>query len=519
MIHAEKRCSIIACPHFSISIRQRSKRQSAVAGAAYQSGEKLFSEYDCKTKNYNYKAQEVVAKGILLPPNAPPEYADRQTLWNAAEKAEGQWNSQLARGIIMALPRELPKTECEFLIRDYCREQFVSRGMIADFAIHDKGDGNPHAHILLTMRAMDENGKWLPKAHKVYDLDENGERIRLSSGEWKSHKEDTVDWNDRKNAEVWRTEWANVVNRYFEKNDIPERLDLRSFERQGKEALPTVHLGPAVAHMEAKGVLTEIGDYNRKVKAHNDKLASLRKLLADLCKWLKTVTEKIAVLTQQEASSPTIMDFINAYFDMRKNQRLDWNKYAKQKGSVVDLKQRSKIFNWLQETGITTMEDFKAMMESRQPIIDEIKTNEKRIKRIDMSIGYIDTSVRLQPIADKSKRGFKGKREKYAETHTDELAEYHKAIRYLKANSITTEDREKLATEAQILKKENKTLNAQLQSANMDSEIIRQIRYCVDAVLHEAEIPKKKESTLDMLKADRPPAPQKRIHKKDELSM
>ena len=120
-----------------------------------------------KTKNYSYKSGEVLAKGILLPPNAPPEYADRQALWNAAEKVEGQWNAQLARGIIMALPIELPKNEYEALIRDYCREQFVSRGMIADFAIHDKGDGNPHAHILLTMRAMNENGKWLPKARKV----------------------------------------------------------------------------------------------------------------------------------------------------------------------------------------------------------------------------------------------------------------------------------------------------------------------------------------------------------------
>ena len=83
---------------------------------------------------------------------------------------------------------------------DYCREFFVSKGMIADFAIHDKGDGNPHAHILLTMRAMDETGKWLPKSRKVYDLDENGERIRLASGRWKSHKEDTVDWNDQKYA-------------------------------------------------------------------------------------------------------------------------------------------------------------------------------------------------------------------------------------------------------------------------------------------------------------------------------
>ena len=119
------------------------------------------------------------------------------------------------------------------LIRDYCREFFVSKGMIADFAIHDKGNGNPHAHILLTMRAMDENGKWLPKSRKVYDLDENGERIRLPSGSWKSHKEDTVDWNDQKYGEIWRQGWAATANRYLEANGRPERLDLRSYERQG----------------------------------------------------------------------------------------------------------------------------------------------------------------------------------------------------------------------------------------------------------------------------------------------
>ena len=136
----------------------------------------------------------------MLPPHAPPEYADRNTLWNAAEAVEKQWNSQLARRIVLAIPREIPPEQHADLIRDYCREFFVSKGMIADFAIHDKGDGNPHAHILLTMRAMDENGKWLPKSRKVYDLDENGERIRLPSGNWKSHKEDTVDWNTRSTA-------------------------------------------------------------------------------------------------------------------------------------------------------------------------------------------------------------------------------------------------------------------------------------------------------------------------------
>ena len=119
------------------------------------------------------------------------------------------------------------------MIKEFCQEQFVAKGMIADFAIHDKGDGNPHAHILLTLRAMDEHGRWLPKARKVYDLDENGERIRLPSGNWKCHKENTVDWNDQKYAEVWRHSWETITNRYLEAAGRPERVDLRSFERQG----------------------------------------------------------------------------------------------------------------------------------------------------------------------------------------------------------------------------------------------------------------------------------------------
>jgi len=456
-----------------------------------------------------------MSKGILLPPNAPPAYADRQTLWNAVEKAEGQWNSQLARGIIVALPRELPKIEYEQLIRDYCREQFVSRGMVADFAIHDKGDGNPHAHILLTMRALDENGKWLPKARKVYDLNELGERIVLPGGSFKSHKVDTVDWNDKKYAEVWRTEWANTVNRYFEKNRIPERLDLRSFERQGKNDLPTVHLGAAVAHMEQKGIATEIGDYNRQVKEHNSRRGSLKRQFAELTAWLKNVIEKIAALTEKETQPPTIMDFVNTYFDLRKDQRFDWNRYAQQKGTVVDLKQRARIFNWMQETGIRTLEDFNSMLS----IIDKVKDNEKKIRHLETGIRYLDTAERLKPIADKSKTGFKLVREKYAETHRDELAEYNKAIRYLKANKLAPADRERLTAEAQALRKENKKLNAKLQAANMDSEIIRQIRFCVDTVLHEVELPEKKESVLAKLHAYETQTPQKKNPSRDEPSL
>lgn len=154
-------------PHLEIRIVQRSKGSSAVAGAAYQAGEKLFSEYDQKMKNYLYK-KEVVYTEVMLPTNAPPGYADRATLWNAAEEVEKQWNSQLARRFVVALPRETPTEMYPQMMQEYCREHFVSKGMCCDFAIHDPDPPghNPHCHIMLTMRAIDENGKWLPKSRK-----------------------------------------------------------------------------------------------------------------------------------------------------------------------------------------------------------------------------------------------------------------------------------------------------------------------------------------------------------------
>ena len=255
----------IPCPHFQITITQRSKGQSAVAGAAYQSGEKLFSEYDQKTKNYSGK-RGILYTEIMLPSHAPPEYANRETLWNSVEAAEKQWNAQLARRFVLALPKEVPPEQYPQMVRDYCEKHFVSKGMIADFAIHDPAPPghNVHCHVMLTLRAMDEQGKWLPKSRKVYDLDENGERIRLPSGNWKSHKEDTVDWNDQKYAEIWRQGWADMVNRYLEAADRPERLDLRSYERQGLDVIPTVHMGPAVVQMERRGIQTNIGNLNRE---------------------------------------------------------------------------------------------------------------------------------------------------------------------------------------------------------------------------------------------------------------
>lgn len=352
------------CPHLDIRIIQRSSRQSAVASAAYQSGDRLFSEYDQKQKYYSHK-NEIVHTEILLPPHAPPEYADRSTLWNAAEAAEKQWNSQLARRIVLAIPRELSPSQYAGLLRDYCREFFVSKGMIADFAIHDKGDGNPHAHILLTMRALDENGKWLPKSRKAYDLDGNGERIRLASGRWKSHKEDTVDWNDQSKAELWRQGWADTANRYLEAAGRTERLDLRSYARQEIDRIPTVHMGAAVSYMEKKGIQTGIGNLNRDIQAANRFMQSIRQTIRNLKGWLSNMKMKKAALMEVlgQAKEPTLPELLSRYIALRQEERTGWTAKGQLKGTVSDFNRVMAAIEFLQKKKISTVESLDAHLD------------------------------------------------------------------------------------------------------------------------------------------------------------
>lgn len=188
---------------------------------------------------------------------APPDFADRPTLWNSVEKIGKSKNSQLAREIEIALPVELDREQQIQLVREYVKENFVSVRMCTDFAIHDKQDGNPHAHIMLTMCPLEQSGEWGAKSKKEYLLDKDGQRIKLKKGTFKSRRVDTVDWNNQEKAEVWRQAWADIANRYLATQDRPERIDHRSYKRQGIEQIPTVHMGVAATKMERRGVVTD----------------------------------------------------------------------------------------------------------------------------------------------------------------------------------------------------------------------------------------------------------------------
>ena len=524
----------MANPHFEIKITKRSKRQSAVAGAAYQSGENLFSEYDQKHKDYR-KKEGVVYTEIMLPSHAPPEYADRNTLWNAAEAIEKQWNSQLARRFVLAIPRELPRSQYADLIRDYCREFFVSKGMIADFAIHDKGDGNPHAHILLTMRAMDEQGKWLPKSRKVYDLDENGERIRLASGRWKSHKEDTVDWNDQKYCEIWRHEWEVIQNRYLEANDRPERVDLRSYARQGLDIVPTVHEGAAVRQMEKRGIQTNIGNLNREIRAANNLMKSIRQLIQNLKGWITELGEKRKeLLAQKAAEEATLLpNLLMKYMEIRKEERKDWTRAGQNRGTSQDLKAVSEALSYLRQKGLSTVEDLEAFLESSGKSAadyrNQMKPKEARSKVIDGILASRTDCKECKPVYEKyQKIFFKKTKEKFKQEHP-EVARYEKAAAYLAKHPDDKDSTQKeLQQEQEKLLSEIAELKVPLTEVQEDLKKLRDIRYWVRKATpgtEESKEPPKKQPIKEVLqdKADEKKAqrtaPAQEKHRQQDMEL
>ena len=503
------------CPHNEITIVQRSQRQSAVAAAAYQSGEKLFCEYDQQVKHYPEK-RGIVHNEILLPANAPPEYADRNTLWNAAEAVEKQWNSQLARRWVLTIPREIPPDQYAVLVREFCQQQFVSKGMIADFAIHDPHPPghNPHAHVLLTMRAMDEHGKWLPKSRKVYDLDENGERIKLPSGRWKSHKEDTVDWNDQKYCEIWRHEWEVIQNRYLEANDRPERVDLRSYARQGLDIVPTVHEGAAVRQMEKRGIQTNIGNLNREIRAANSLMKSIRQLIQNLKGWITELGEKRKeLLAQKAAEEATLLpNLLMKYMEIRKEERKDWTRAGQNRGTSQDLKAVSEALSYLRQKGLSTVEDLEAFLESSGKSAadyrNQMKPKEARSKVIDGILASRTDCKECKPVYEKyQKIFFKKTKEKFKQEHP-EVARYEKAAAYLAKHPDDKDSTQKeLQQEQEKLLSEIAELKVPLTEVQEDLKKLRDIRYWVRKATpgtEESKEPPKKQPIKEVLqdKAD-----------------
>lgn len=247
----------MAIYHLSVKVISRSSGRSSVGAAAYRAGEELKNERDGITHDYTKKTG-IAYKEIMLPENAPPEFKDRGTLWNAVEKSEKRKDAQTAREVEVALPAELSRKEQIKLLQNFVKSNFTSRGMCADICIHDKKDGNPHAHILLTTRIVSQSGF--------------GKKERA--------------WNDKTLLENWRKEWAEHCNRFFEKKNLHERIDHRTLQAQGIDREPQIHKGVSAHQMEKRGIKTDRGRLNEEVRARNmnyqKDFAELEKMVQEL---------------------------------------------------------------------------------------------------------------------------------------------------------------------------------------------------------------------------------------------
>ncbi len=465
---------------------KRSAGQSAVAAAAYRAGEKLHSEYYGEDSDYTRKGG-VICSEILLPPHAPSKYADRETLWNAVEKAERGKKAQLAYSFDIALQNEFSMQENIDLARQFLSDNFVSRGMVVDFAVHqpDKEDGgisNPHFHVMCPIRPIEPDGKWGNKQRREYVLDEHGERVLDEAGNYVFNAVSTTDWGKPETLEEWRQAWAEMCNAKFAEKNLDCRIDHRSFVRQGVEQIPTQHEGPTVRAVEAKGIRTDKGDLNRFIRKTNALLREAKEKIAALIGWLKDVKAELA-----KPQPPTLTELLSAYYDKR-----NAGAYSS-KAKTANLKKFAEAVSFLQSRNLCTVDDLENTLNTMRDKLDTLKKSasikQTRVRELDELLRMADYYVSGKPIAEKLKSiRFEKSRQKYKAEHDDELRTFYMAERKLKPYfkdgklpiTVWRREREQLA-------REYKDIQTELTPLYADVKRLWAIHCNIHEVQHEQE--------------------------------
>ena len=431
----------IAIYHFEAKMISRGTGRSVVAAAAYASCSKIYNDYDGMMHDYTRKHGCVYSE-IFLPSNAPPEWQDRTELWNAVEAAEKAKDSRLARELIVALPVEIGLDEWKAILKDFISKQCVNKGMCADVSIHDTDGHNPHAHILLTMRPIDDKGKWQAKTQKEYLCKRGDEERGFTAAEFKTAQADgwekqyqykvdkkklymtpteaeqqgyervsknpkstrygrqnpiCAEWNSEEQVLRWRKAWEGVTNKALEQNSIDARVDCRSFKECGIDEQPTIHEGVSAHIIEQRGGVSERCEMNRQIKADNALLLEIKKQIKKLSAIVVAKVKK------------TVLDFANRLENLR--NRYIFNRYEitqnenistelKQYNTTIDVTvQRYNGIVQQLDNKITELKKMKAEQKHLNPIhifrhkelTEHIDKTEKEIKKLqNLKSAFLD---------------------------------------------------------------------------------------------------------------------------------
>lgn len=349
----------MAIYHNAVSIGSRGSGQSACASSAYISCSVVYNDYDGVQHDYTRKGG-LIWEQIFLPPMAPPEWQDRETLWNAVESAEKSKDNRLTRMHVVALPVELNKDEWIPLLTEYAETQFVSDGMCVDVVIHDTDGHNPHAHIMTTLRPLNPDGTWQHKTEKEYICIRNGEERGFTAAEFKEAQNDgwqkqypylvgkkkvymptaegeahgyeraskyakstkygrqnpiTARWNSEEQLQKWRIAWEDIVNHHLEHAGSEERIDHRSHAERGLDEKPTIHEGVAARIMEKKGEVSDRCELNRQIRQDNRLIRELKALIKKL-----SVPVKEAITNLARKMETVRANIIQRYYHITHNR-------------------------------------------------------------------------------------------------------------------------------------------------------------------------------------------------------
>ena len=383
----------MAIYHFEAKVVSRGNGRSAVAASAYLSCSKMLNDYDGVQHDFTRK-KGLVWQDVLLPEFAPPEWKDRNVLWNAVEKNEKTKDSRLAREFVPALPIELTPAQWQELLDDFIQNNFVADGMCADVAVHDPypPGHNPHAHILVTVRPLDEKGNWQYKTEKEYLCVRNGEERGFTAAEFKAAQADGWEkqypykvgrkkiylppseaekhgykrvskypkstkygrqnpiserWNSEEQLVQWRKAWADAANRYLERYGYEERIDHRSHADRGLTEQPTIHEGVAARALERQGIISDRCEINRQIKADNALLRELKAAVRKLAQAVKNTIPALAEAMERLRGNMIIFRYQLRHIGMGKHRMNEHiqaaiSKLERYMGLVRQMKEKTK---------------------------------------------------------------------------------------------------------------------------------------------------------------------------------
>ena len=522
----------------------RGAGRSAAAAAAYLSCSRIYNYYDGVQHDYTRK-QGLVWQRVFLPPHAPPEWQDREKLWNAVEAAEKTKDSRLGREFVVALPIELNQEQQISLIEKFVQEQFVADGMCADVAIHDTDGHNPHAHILLTVRPLDEKGQWQYKTEKEYLCVRNGEEQGFTAAEFlKAQKEGwekqypykigkkkvymapsaaeaqrltradkhpkssrygrqnpiALRWNSEEQLLQWRENWAAAANLALEQADREERIDHRSHAARGLEETPTIHEGVAARAMERKGTVSDRCELNRQIKADNALLRQLKvelqKLAAAVAKTIPAIAEALEKIRGHVMLCGFRLHRIwGDQYDIRRSIGVWKPEMERYMGLVQQIKEKSKERTFLVKEKkelpifrIVRSRELAAQITELTEDLEELRSEKARLlEKFSLEDSTAPTAFRKEIAAlENSLKKLTVQEKKYSGELDEAIAEYEA----LKAQSADVDPVELYGARHEIRPEYEKAAQekfAEILGKQPTSNAVFNARYNADKLLHEKD--------------------------------